>query len=181
MAQRIYQENREKLPAAHREIVANLDAQFGAIMHDLWDAEDFNVAPSRMAFAHSIRAKHLDDLTDHDLDYLTFKSMTTMGGVFTLKFLLPRFFAAYFSNPGYGWTVDPESLMGKLDLANIEEWSAEEKVATLEALVSFDQLEGERAMEHRGERRSEQGRKIDRADSPVIEWARGLLKKPRRQ
>lgn len=175
MSRRNYQSNREKLPAAYRAVISSLDAQFGGIMHDLWDGEDFNVTPSRMAFAHSIREKHLDDLTEDELDYLTFKSMTTMGGVPTLKFLLPRFFTAYFANPYYGWTVDSESLMGKMARAKIDEWSAEEKLAALEALISFDQLEWEIAMEYSGEERPEPGQKTNRADSPVIEWARGLL------
>lgn len=111
-----------------------LDRLFAAADHDLWIGDDFNVAPTRIAETKAIRAKGVDQLDDGDLDYVMFKCMTTMGGVATFKFFLPRFIRAVLANPFYGWTSEAHVLMNKLRTAGFEAWSLSERATTADAL-----------------------------------------------
>jgi len=111
-----------------------LENAFASIAHDLWLDETYNVASTRLKFATAIRKRHLDDLTDSEIDYLMFKVITTMGGVNTLKFLLPRYFAAWFSNIDGAWCVDINLAKSKLEMAKFDEWPAPQIKSTLEAM-----------------------------------------------
>ena len=88
----------ERLPDHHRRIVEDLRGQFGAVAHDLWKDGKPNAAPSRTGFLRAVRKRLPDELTAEELDYITFAALTTMGGPAALKFVLPRFFAAYFAD-----------------------------------------------------------------------------------
>ncbi len=140
-------------------------------MHDLWNDRKYNVAASRIDFVQTIRDKHPDELTNQELNYIAFTSMTTMGGAPTLRFALPRFFAAYFAKPQDGWIVDPEGLMGKLQLAGIERWTSEDKAAALQALIAFAQSEQELAVEETVSRGGDEVDALDPAIVAVTAWA----------
>ena len=111
-----------------------LDRAFAGIEHDLWTGGVLNVAPSRVRETKAMRAKGVDQLDNHDLDYLMFKCMTTMGGVNTFKFFLPRFIRAVLATPSFAWMSEAHVLMSKLNTAEFETWPSSEKTATAEAL-----------------------------------------------
>ncbi len=129
-----YEKNRNALEPPYRELVTQLDLAFSTATHDFWRGEDYHVAPSRREFAEDIRNKDLDDLSDLELNLLMFRVMTTMGGPDTLKFLLPRFYAAYFANPMFGWTSEPFVVKGKLERAGFDVWTEDQKTSALQAL-----------------------------------------------
>ncbi|MEM7171314.1 MAG: hypothetical protein AAF530_14170 [Pseudomonadota bacterium] len=81
----------QALTDEEKACVLDLWAAFGAVRHDLWTDEGDNVAYTRVEFLSELKKTGLDDLDIVSLDQLLFKAMTTMGGVDTLKFVLPRF------------------------------------------------------------------------------------------
>ena len=111
-----------------------LDRVFAGIEHDLWIGDDLNVAPAGVAETNLFRDKGVDRLDDRDLDYVMFKCITTMGGVDTFKFFLPRFIRAVLANPFYGWTFEAHVLMNKLKTADFEAWPMPERATTAEAI-----------------------------------------------
>lgn len=163
---RRYQQNLAAVQDEFRSVVTELDHQFGHVQHDLWDGDIYYVSPYREEFAKEIRGKHLDDLTNRELDYLMFTVITTMGSVPTLKFLLPRFFAAHFSNGIGGATADPHVLQGKLESANVEQWSEAERRAALMALIAYDRYE---------KRFYDSDFDVDDGEVSAADWARALL------
>ncbi|NIA71825.1 hypothetical protein HBA54_24825 [Pelagibius litoralis] len=166
-----YQRNLEKVPPCYRKVVDDLDVQFGAVTHDLWVADRLNVAPSSVDFAQSIRNSDPDELTNRELDYLAFTAITTMGGVPTLKFVLPRFFAAYFASRLEGWTVAPDAMLERLQLANVEEWTPLEQLAASRALLAFAESELALLREDVASWKGDPEKAVDVEISAAADWA----------
>jgi len=123
-----------ELSSDNRATLEALERVLAKVEHDLWIGDDLNVAPTRVKEAKAIRNKGMDRLDDQDIDYVMFKCMTTMGGVNTFKFLLPRFIRAVLANPFYGWTSEAHVLLNKLKTADFEAWPGPERAAAAEAL-----------------------------------------------
>lgn len=123
-----------ELDPTDEAVVRALEAAFAGITHDLWVEEGFNVAPTRLEEAQRIRAKGIDNLTPAEIDYVMFKSITTMGGVGTFKYLLPRFLRAVLSGFLDAGAVDTRVLLGKLEIAEFASWPAQQRKATASAL-----------------------------------------------
>src|SRR5690606_563507 len=88
-----------------------------------------------------LRAKGVASWTDRDLDYVMFKSMTTMGGERTFKFVLPRFLAAASRHPDYGWTSQSHVLKSKLEMIGAASLTADQARAMSDALTAYARLE----------------------------------------
>lgn len=123
-----------ELPSDSLAKLDALECAFAEVDHDLWTANQLNVAPTRFRETKAIRAKGVDHLDERDLDYVMSKCMTTMGGLDTFKFFLPRFIRAVLANPHYGWTSEAHVLMSKLNTAAFENWPASERVVVAEAI-----------------------------------------------
>jgi len=118
------QENLDRLTVPYRATVLRLIVAFSDCDNDLWRDGRPNAAGSRVEFLDGLAGKDLNDLGDGQLDDLLCKAVTTIGSVSTLKFLLPRFFAAYFADPHKGWVAEPWLVAQKLKAAAVEDWPA---------------------------------------------------------
>lgn len=116
--------------------------------HDLWEGDRLNVAPTRFDAVDRLRSKGVRAWDSHDLDFVMFKCMTTMGGEQTFRSVLPRFLLAVADSPFEGWTVESHVLLSKAQLASLANWRPTQLEALSEALVAFACLE--RAIEQEG-------------------------------
>lgn len=139
--QRRFQTLRAKLPHLQRRIVTEMSLVFGSSPHDLWSGETYHSSPYYIDWLKEIRKKNLDDLTNRELNSLMSSVTSTLGSEQTLKFLLPRFYVACFSEPDYGWTAEPLIIVSRLERANFETWPNAERKPVLEAMVLSAQYE----------------------------------------
>jgi len=140
------------MPHSHAQLVTEaqsrlataasaLAAVFGPARHDLWTGDQFNVAPTRIDEARRLRTVSPDKWTNHDLDYVMFKCMTTMGDEPTYRFILPRFLAAFAACPYDGWTSEAHVQTSKVKLLELTSWSDTEIAELSAALNAFADLE----------------------------------------
>lgn len=134
---------RAQLSDQKKRVVSEMSLVFGSSKHDLWSGETYHASPYRIDELIKIRDKHLDDLSDQELNSLMFSVISTLGSEQTLKFLLPRFFAAFFSEPWYGWTAEPWVIVSRLCRADFDSWPDRERKPVLEAVVLAVQQEKE--------------------------------------
>lgn len=123
------------------EVLDALTTAFGGQEHDLWDAHGFNAAQTRHDRLRQIRDQGVANLTGDDLDWLVCKSMTTVGGVPTLKFFLPRFLTMALSDAAGDWIAGPEIILARLDTAGFDGWPKAQRAAILEALAAWTERE----------------------------------------
>ncbi|WP_282611190.1 hypothetical protein [Pelagibius sp. Alg239-R121] len=136
------------LPESSQSIVIELARVFASRQHDLWSGETYHASSLRFEELAKLRGKNLDALSNGELDRLMFCVMTTIGSQQTMKFLLPRFFAAYFSKPAYGWIAEPWVIVDRLVRADFDAWPEGERQTVLEAIVLAAQMEIDRDEDH---------------------------------
>ena len=132
------------LPEPQRSIVGELATVFASRQHDLWSGDIYHASPLRFDELKELRGKDLDALSNSELDRLMFCVMTTIGSQQTVKFLLPRFFAAYFAEPNAGWIAEPLVIVDRLVRAEFDGWPENERRPVLQALVLAAQHEIDR-------------------------------------
>lgn len=135
------QERYSHLPEPQRRVVTELAQVFASRQHGLWSGETYHASPLRFDELRKVRERGLDNLSNSDIGSLMFSVMTTIGSQETMKFLLPRFFAAYFTSPDYGWIVEPLVIVDRLKRAGFESWPVVERKPVLEALTLAAQHE----------------------------------------
>lgn len=82
-----------------------------------------------------LRSKPLRELTVNDLDYYSFKAMTTWGTEHDFKYFLPRLFELL----AFEWQAFtmPEALVGKLQYAGWRDWRKSEQQAIEDYFMSL--------------------------------------------
>ena len=75
--------------------------------------------------------------SDEDIDLVAFRSMTTLGGPETFKWILPHFLERSAANPQHGWMIESEVLAEKLDHAGFDAWPEAQRRATHELLRAW--------------------------------------------
>ena len=138
------QERYSHLPEPQRRVVTELAQVFASRQHGLWSGETYHASPLRFDELRKVREKGFDNLSNREIGSLMFCVMTTIGSQETMKFLLPRFFAAYFENPDDGWIVETLVIVDRLERAGFESWPLAERKPVLEALALAAQYEIER-------------------------------------
>jgi hypothetical protein len=115
-----------------------LSVAFESVHHDLWEGNALNVAPTRIEKTRELRSKGVQHFTDRDLDYVMFKTMTTMGGEASFKFFLPRFLNSVLAYPSnLGWASGSHVLLSKCKKIEFESWTALERGSIFDALEAF--------------------------------------------
>ncbi len=142
------QERHAYLPEPQRSVVIELARVFASRQHGLWSGETYHASYLRFDELKEVREKGFDNLDNSDINRLMFCVMTTIGSQETIKFLLPRFFAAYFSEPDYGWTAEPLVIVNRLDRADFDAWPENERKPVLEAMVLAAQHEIDRGQDY---------------------------------
>lgn len=129
------------LPEPQRSVVVELATVFASLQHDMWSGETYHASSLRFEELAKLREKDLDKLSNSEIGRLMFCVMTTIGSRQTVKFLLPRFFAAYFAAPEDGWIAEPLVIVDRLERADFDSWPENERRPVLRALVLAAQYE----------------------------------------
>jgi len=120
------------------EAAVRLEQAFCDAPIGLWDGDKLKVAPTRVAKAAELRAKGVQNWSSHDLDFVMFKCMTTMGDENTFKFLAPRFFKAYACDTDYlGWTSGPHVFLSKLQMLDLKLWKQSDIEPLFDAIQKY--------------------------------------------
>lgn len=135
------QERHAHLPEPQRSVVIELARVFESRQHDLWWGETYHASHLRFDQLKEVREKGFDNLDNSDIGRLMFCVMTTIGSQETMKFLLPRFYAAYFTEPGDGWIAEPLIIVNRLERADFDFWPGVERKPVLEAMILSAQYE----------------------------------------
>lgn len=117
------------LPFAAKAVFADIGPEGGADI-DAARVED------RKRVARML-ASDPADWPDSDIDLVAFRSVTTLGGPETLKWILPHFLERSATRIDHGWLVGSDMLGDKLDSAGFNGWPSEQRMAVLAMLHAW--------------------------------------------